>query len=77
MFDKRLEKILEEQQKQLNMLTAIINNLVQDHGNQVSFNKTLMTVNSANNKRIEHMENFLSMLEKEAEDENDSDRIIN
>jgi len=72
-----LTKKVEDQSTKIEMLIAIINNMSEEHGNQVMVNRKVKKAIENNVKRIDHLENFLDSVQMELIGEEDEDRIIN
>ena len=72
-----LTKKVEDQSTKIEMLIAIINNMSEEHGNQVMTNRKVKKAIENNVKRIDHLENFLDSVQAELIGEEDEDRIIN
>lgn len=72
-----LTKQVEQQGTKIEMLIAIINNMTEEYGNQVLVSKSFKRKIDNNEKRIDHLENFLDSVQAELMGDEDEDRIIN
>ena len=73
---KKLEKRIEKQQEQIDMLIELANNLTEREGDRQKFDKTIENVISLQKivcQRLDYIENFLD----QSFGENDEERIIN